>query len=56
MLRLLRWIVTGDGHAHRYEIHKVLTLHDTRSSSDLPEAYVYISRCTICGKLVRNQF
>ena len=48
MLRLFRFLLTGDWHLHAYEIIENVRIV-TKKKKAL--GYIYTSRCNICGKL-----
>ena len=50
MMRLFRWLFTGDGHAHKWkQIHKV-DVYDSASDA-MPCCAKYIMQCEICGDI-----
>jgi hypothetical protein len=53
MIRLLRFLVTGDWHLHQWKIIRAVPLLD---DSNEPVGFVYISKCEACGKLKEDRF
>ena len=50
MLRLLRWLMTGDAHKHNYVIIKTIPVVDyTYTDTKIGEKYIL--QCTHCGKM-----
>ena len=50
MIRFLRWLFTGDGHAHKWkQIEKVNVYGDAKDS--MPMGSKYILQCEICGDI-----
>lgn len=47
MLRLLKWLFTGDAHLHQWKILEQRDVNDQGSMIGT----VYISQCTVCGKI-----
>jgi len=51
MLRLFKWVITGDGHNHKWKVVKEINW----SSSDNDSKWTqWIQECEVCGKL--NKF
>ena len=46
MLRLIRFLFTGDWHIHRYAIHKEF---------EGAFSHTIISKCQFCGKIIKNE-
>jgi len=50
MIRLLRWILTGDGHLHKWvKIKEVASFWN--ASDPLPMYTKHVCRCEICGEI-----
>lgn len=49
MLRLIRFLIFGDAHIHKWETLKEIDIIGEDSS--IPIAKKYVCRCTICGKI-----
>lgn len=47
MLRLLRWILTGDGHKHEWVWLKTVK---TLDQNDFVAYYRVVHMCEVCGK------
>ncbi len=47
MIRLLRWLLTGDGHSHRWEVIR----RGPCTVGNKVYGYYYDCRCSICGKI-----
>ena len=47
MIRFLKWLLTGDGHVHKYVLMEKLQY----GRGDLIIGYVYINICSSCGKI-----
>ena len=48
MLRLLRWLLTGDSHCHQWE---TVAINSVGSSPDRRIGDKYIQECKHCGKM-----
>ena len=51
MLRLLRFLWTGDGHMHRWEPYGKETKYFLRDSDALPVRSYQPVRCAVCGRI-----
>jgi hypothetical protein len=54
MIRLLRFLITGSWHEHKWEImEKYNDIHYWNADDKLPcsEIRHYIQKCAVCGKL-----
>ncbi len=51
MLRLLRWLITGDGHLHEWEIDWI----GDETYHDRPIGKMYILQCKHCGDLKNHR-
>ena len=52
MMRLLRWLWTGDGHRHNWETRFKRDLYSPRSN-DTPIGIVAYCTCKTCGRWKR---
>lgn len=48
MIRLIRFLITGDWHLHKY---KILDTSDVYIGRDRPAYRKYTQECEVCGKL-----
>lgn len=48
MIRLLRWLITGDGHVHKWKIIHAANLVASEDST-LPYGASYHLKCEHCG-------
>ncbi len=56
MLRLLRFLIFGDWHMHRWETIREVDIYDCgtyNNPNSIPIANKYECRCAICGKIKR---
>lgn len=52
MIRLLRWLVLGDGHLHKWRyVEKVEYYKEGRSKKDIPDRTEWIMQCETCGNI-----
>lgn len=53
MIRLLRWLFTGDGHAHKWEEYERYNVYNCDLNGKTDGTYFtrWILRCEHCGKL-----
>jgi hypothetical protein len=47
MLRLLKFLITGDWHLHRWEDTQVINIVDEYSGVN--KGYAHHCKCTVCG-------
>ena len=47
MIRFLKWLVTGDGHTHKYVLMEKLQY----GKGELIKGYIYVNTCSCCGKI-----
>ena len=50
MLKLLRFLFTGDAHLHQWEIIKEIDLYE-KPNKTMPYARKYVTQCKICGSI-----
>jgi hypothetical protein len=50
MLRLLRWLFTGDGHIHQWEFYTYVDIRDYGRLIGRKSVY----KCKVCGKFKRE--
>lgn len=53
MFRLIRWLITGDGHQHDWVEYKSADIVSEKNR-DLV-GYLVVLQCTYCGKLKMHQ-
>jgi len=56
MIRLLRFLVTGDWHTHKWEIedaNKAILCDLSLGGKPYGERLTYIQKCAACGKMRR---
>ena len=51
MIRLLRWLITGDGHKHTWEIYAVKKVEMMNKTV----AELYILQCKHCGDIKQKE-
>ena len=55
MIRLLKFLITGSWHEHKWEIYRTsnVTEYPDGDKNRMPVGYVttYIQKCAVCGKL-----
>lgn len=49
MIRLLRYLIFGDGHVHKFAILKVYEYNSKHTGT----RFVYVLKCEQCGRLKR---
>jgi len=49
MWRIFRWLLTGDGHKHKWEYHRAIRGY-RRGEYRIPSSVTIIDVCTVCGK------
>jgi len=50
MIRLIRWLIFGEAHIHKWTTIENIDVYNS-SSSTLPTASKYVCRCDTCGKI-----
>lgn len=51
MIRLLKWLITGDGHLHKWKIIKVQNYTVTSDFGGRNVGIQYDQQCEHCGKM-----
>lgn len=49
MLRLLRFLFTGDWHLHHWETKKSVEVFTQGNGTGMPDAYEKQCQCSVCG-------
>jgi len=49
MIRLLKWLFTGDGHLHKWKIIQERELTRIKDGSRI--GLMYVLQCEVCGEL-----
>lgn len=49
MIRLIRWLISGDGHIHKYVERERFEI--VSGPYDKTKGVVYVSACSVCGKM-----
>ena len=48
MIRLLRWLIWGDAHTHKWVLFT--TTNVMTEGSTIPDAIIHEYHCSVCGK------
>ena len=51
MLRLLRWLFTGDGHSHKWVKVKEYDIYGNGAKSTMATSSIWLMQCEHCGNL-----
>ncbi len=51
MLRLFKWLWTGDSHLHKWEIIERNNVFQSGSDKTLPVAIDFVMQCEVCGDI-----
>ena len=53
MIRFLRWVFTGDAHAHKWTTIAKNNIYSSqkKNNNEMPTATEYILECEICGNI-----
>jgi len=54
MIKLLKFLITGEWCSHKYEIYKEIDVYDIRGDKKIPHHTLLVSRCSKCGAIKKD--